>query len=70
MLNEAGLSLSEAQAEFTRLTYLERDTDPPLAPPAPRTNIRRLPGEPYVPSDLVRQVAENLRRDYARGAAL
>jgi eukaryotic-like serine/threonine-protein kinase len=70
ILNEAGLSLTEAQAEFTRLTYLERDTDPPPAPPAPRTNVRRLPGEPHVPSDLVRQVAENMRRDYARGAAL
>jgi len=70
ILNEAGLSLTEAQTEFTRLTYLERDTDPPAAPPAPRTNVRRLPGEPHVPSDLVRQVAEDLRHRYARGAAL
>ncbi len=70
ILNDAGLSPSEAQTEFTRLTYLECDTDPPPAPPAPRTNFRRLPGEPYVPSELVRQVAEDMRRDYARGAAL
>ncbi len=71
ILNEAGLSLTEAQSEFARLTYLERDTDPPpAAPPVPRPNPRRLPGEPYVPADLVRQVAEDLRRQYARGAAL
>ena len=70
ILNEAGLSLTEAQSEFARLTYLERDTDPPPAPPVPRPNPRRLPGEPYVPADLVRQVAEGLRHQYARGAAL
>ena len=35
ILNEAGLSLTEAQSEFARLTYLERDTDPPPAPPVP-----------------------------------
>jgi serine/threonine protein kinase len=70
MLNEAGLSPSEAQAEFTRLTYIERDTDPPPAPPAPTARRRRLPGEPYMPNDLVRQVAEDMRLQYARGAAL
>ena len=70
ILNEAGLSLTEAQSEFARLTYLERDTDPPPTPPVPRPNPRRLPGEPYVPADLVRQVAEGLRHQYARGAAL
>ncbi len=70
VLNEAGLSLTEAQSEFARLTYRERDTDPPPAPQVPRTNLRRLPGNPHVPSDLVREVAENLRREYARGAAL
>jgi serine/threonine protein kinase len=70
LLNDAGLSLTEAQSEFAQLTYMERDTDPPPAPPAPATNRRRLPGNPHVPSDLVRQVAENLRREYARGAAL
>ena len=70
ILNDAGLSLTEAQSQFAQLTYMERDTDPPPAPPAPTAHRRRLPGSPHVPSDLVRQVAENLRREYARGAAL
>jgi serine/threonine protein kinase len=70
ILNDAALSLAEAQSGFTQLTYMERDADPPPAPPAPRTSVRRLPGDPHVPSDLVHQVAESLRRQYARGAAL
>jgi eukaryotic-like serine/threonine-protein kinase len=70
ILNDVGLSLTEAQSEFAQLTYIERDTDPPPAPPAPTANRRRLPGTPHVPSDLVRLVAEGLRREYARGAAL
>ena len=70
ILNDAGLSLAETQSEFALLTYRERDTDPPPAPQVPRTKLRRLPGDPYVPRDLVRQVAEDLRREYARGAAL
>jgi serine/threonine protein kinase len=70
LLNDVGLSLTQAQSEFAQLTYMERETDPPPAPPAPATSRRRLPGTPHVPSDLVRQVAENLRLEYARGAAL
>jgi hypothetical protein len=70
ILNDAGLSLTAAQSEFAQLTYMERDTDPPPAPPAPTTSRKRLPGNPHVPTDLVRQVAENLRLEYARGAAL
>ena len=71
ILNDAGLSLTEAQSEFARLTYIERDTDPaPPPPPAPTAARRRLPGSPHVPGDLVRQVAENLRLQYARGAVL
>ena len=70
MLNDAGLSLTEAQSEFALLTYRERDTDPPPAPQVPRTTLIRLPGDPHVPSNLVRLVAEDLRREYARGAAL
>ena len=70
ILNDAGLSLAAAQSEFARLTYLERDTDPPPAPLAPTANRRRLPGNPHVPSGLVLQVAENLRLEYARGAGL
>jgi eukaryotic-like serine/threonine-protein kinase len=71
MLNDAGLSLTEAQCELARLTYIERDTDPaPAPPPAPTVTRRRLPGNLHVPADLVRQVAEDLRVQYARGAAL
>jgi eukaryotic-like serine/threonine-protein kinase len=70
VLDDQGLSLTGAQSEFAQLTYMERDTDPPLAPPAPATHWKRLPGNPHVPSDLLRQVAESLRREYARGAAL
>lgn len=70
ILTDADLSLTDAQSKFVQLTYIERDTDPPPAPPAPVTNRRRLPGDPHVPSDLVRQVAGKLRQEYARGAAL
>jgi eukaryotic-like serine/threonine-protein kinase len=70
LLNDAGFALTQAQSEFAQLTYLERETDPPPAPPAPTTNRKRLPGIPHVPSDLVQQVAEGLRLEYARGAAL
>jgi serine/threonine protein kinase len=70
ILNDAGLSLTSAQSEFAQLTFIERDTDPSPAPPVPTASQRRLPGTPHVPSDLVRQVAEDLRREYARGAAL
>jgi eukaryotic-like serine/threonine-protein kinase len=70
ILGRAGLAPAAAQREFAHLTYIERESDPPPAAPAPRRDRRRLPGNPHVPSDLVRQVAENLRREYARGAAL
>ena len=70
MLNDAGLSLAQAQREFAQLTYIERESDPPPAPLPPRRHRRRLPGNPHVPSDLVSQVAEDLRREYARGVAL
>ena len=48
-------------------TYRERPTDPPPADP-PRARRPRLPENPRVPSVLVQQVADNLRRDYARDA--
>ncbi len=70
ILDSAGLSLAQAQREFAQLTYIERESDPPPAAPAPRRDRRRLPGDPHVPSGLVRQVAESLRLEYARGAVL
>ena len=48
-------------------TYRERPTDPPPADP-PRARRPRLPEDPRVPSVLVQQVADNLRRDYAKDA--
>jgi eukaryotic-like serine/threonine-protein kinase len=70
ILEQAGLGFTEAEREFTQLTYIERDDDPPPAPPAPKTRQRRLPGDPHVPSELVHDVAQKLRLEYARGAAL
>jgi eukaryotic-like serine/threonine-protein kinase len=70
LLGDASLSPSEAQRGFAQLTYIERESDPPPSPPVPTARRRRLPGTPHVPGDLVRQVAENLRHEYARGAAL
>lgn len=64
---------TDALSSFIRDTYIERDTDPVqhavTQGPQPSTR-RRLSGKPNVPSDLVRQIAENLRHDYARGARL
>jgi serine/threonine protein kinase len=48
-------------------TYRERPSDPPPADP-PATRRRRLPETPRVPSALVQQVADGLRRDYAKDA--
>lgn len=53
--------------QLAEATYRERPTDPPPAEP-PRSRRPRLPGEPQVPSALVQQVADTLRRHYARGA--
>jgi serine/threonine protein kinase len=63
----AGVTLGE----FIAFTYIERDTDPAPAAEIPPPPIRlRMPKAPHVPGDLVREVAEYLRRGYARGAAL
>jgi serine/threonine protein kinase len=57
--------------EFIQRTYIERDTDPTSrAEEPPRAPRLRMPRQPYVPNDLVREVAEYLRHDYARGATL
>jgi len=49
-------------------TYRERPTDPPPADP-PRARRPRLPADPRVPSALVQQVADKLRRGYAKDAS-
>jgi len=57
--------------EFIKHTYMERDTDPvPSAEEPPQPPRLRMPRQPHVPNDLVREVAEYLRHDYARGATL
>jgi serine/threonine protein kinase len=65
----AGFTLAEAQRRFAELTYIERESDPPPVVRVPRPP-RRLHGDPHVPVELVGRVAGDLRRDYARGAAL
>jgi serine/threonine protein kinase len=48
-------------------TYRERPADPPPADP-PRTRRPRLPENLRVPSALVQQIADSLRRDYSKDA--
>jgi serine/threonine protein kinase len=52
---------------LAEVTYRERPTDPPPADP-PRARRPRLPRNPRVPSVLVQQVADDVRRSYASGA--
>jgi eukaryotic-like serine/threonine-protein kinase len=78
-LNEVTVALTKVLADsrpadpggglrrLAEATYRERPTDPPPADP-PRARRPRLPEDPRVPSVLVQQVADNLRRDYARDA--
>lgn len=63
-----GMTTIEAQRQLARLTYVERPTDPSYAPPAAR-RIRRIARDPNPPKEIVQQVAEGLRRDYARDAS-
>ena len=71
ILNEAGLSLTEAQSEFARLTYLERDTDPPPATPGtqaePQAAARRTR---TCPPTWSARWPRTYAAEYARGAAL
>jgi serine/threonine protein kinase len=57
----------EALRQLAVRTYRERDTDPPPVDP-PQARPLRLPDNPKVPSPLVREAADTLRRDYARAA--
>ena len=57
----------DALRRLAGVTYVERASDPPPAEP-PRSRRPRLPENPHVPSALVQQVADNLRRDYDRDA--
>lgn len=68
ILAASGLTSVEAQRHLARLTYVERPTDPSYAPPAAR-RARRIARDPNPPKEIVQQVADNLRRDYARDAS-
>jgi serine/threonine protein kinase len=68
ILAASGLTNVEAQRQLARLTYVERPTDPSYTPPAAR-RARRIPRDPNPPKEIVRQVADGLRRDYARDAS-
>jgi serine/threonine protein kinase len=69
ILAVGGLTSVEAQRQLARLTYVERPTDPSFTPPAAR-RVRRIPRDPNPPKEIVQQVADGLRRDYARDASL
>jgi hypothetical protein len=68
VLNNSGQTTIEAQRQLARLTYVERPTDPSYTPPAAR-RARRIPRDPNPPKEIVQQVADGLRRDYARDAS-
>ena len=69
-LDEAGSTdLDDALKRLAELTYVERASDPPPSDP-PRSRRPRMPADPHVPSALVLQVADKLRRDYHRNAPL
>ncbi|MGH3167451.1 MAG: serine/threonine-protein kinase [Trebonia sp.] len=63
-------TLEQAQRQLATLTYIERDTDPPVAPQPRQRPGRRMSGDHHVPATLVKDVAETLRRTYAREAAI
>jgi eukaryotic-like serine/threonine-protein kinase len=67
VLDAAGLSAHSAQLRLADLTYVERSSDPPVPDPPRRRRLAELAG-PHVPSALVSQIADSLRRDYARDA--
>jgi serine/threonine protein kinase len=64
----SGLTNVEAQRQLAELTYVERPTDPSYTQPA-ASRARRMPRDPNPPQEIVRQVADRLRRDYARDAS-
>jgi hypothetical protein len=59
-----GLSTADARRLLADLTYVERESDPPAADPPRRARLR-MAKDPHVLSDLVRQIADSLRRGYA-----
>jgi len=67
VLANAGLTPAQEQRRLADLTYIERASDPDT--PAPRRARRRLQEDPHVPSQLVREIAESLRREYSASAA-
>ena len=74
-LNEATAALTglltgdpaDGLRRLAEATYRERPTDPPPADP-PRARRPRLPENPRVPSVLVQQIADSLRRGYDKDA--
>jgi eukaryotic-like serine/threonine-protein kinase len=68
VLAASGLTSVEAQRQLAGLTYVERPSDPAYTPPTAR-RVRRIPRDPNPPKEIVQQVADSLRRDYARDAS-
>ena len=68
VLAASGLTSVEAQRQLAELTYVERPSDPAYTPSAAR-RVRRIPRDPSPPKEIVQQVADGLRRGYARDAS-
>jgi eukaryotic-like serine/threonine-protein kinase len=68
VLADQGLTPAQEQRGLAALTYIERQSDPDTQA-APRRLRRRLPEDPHVPSQLVREIADSLRREYSTSAA-
>jgi serine/threonine protein kinase len=70
ILASHGKNTADAQRELARLTYIVRDTDPPpVVQPRQGDRGTRMATDAHVPTALVRDIAESLRKSYAREAA-
>ncbi|SPT57086.1 serine/threonine-protein kinase [Actinomadura madurae] len=70
VLNAAGLSVREARARFTKLTFVERPDDPPSYIEPPRRPARPRNRERSVPRPVVASLADRLAVAYAPGSRL